>query len=637
MIHPNRREFTASAAALAVASLVGRPATGQIPAPDLILHNGRITTVDPGRPEVTAVAIQAGRFVAVGGEREVMPLASPATRVVDLRRRRVIPGLNDSHIHLIRGGLHYNMELRWDGVPSLATGMRMLREQVLRTPPPQWVRVVGGFSEFQFVERRLPSLDEINAAAPETPVFILNVYDRALLNAAAVRALGWTRETPTPPGSVIERDKAGNPTGVIVAKPGPKILLDTLGRAPRLAYEDELNSTRQFMRELNRLGITSVIDAGGGAHRYPDDYRVIEDLHRQGLLTLRIAYNLFPQVPGQEPADIQAWAEMVRYGEGDGFYRMNGGGENIVWAAADFENFLEPRPDLAASMEEQLERAVRLMLADKWPFRLHATYDESISRFLDVFERIDRDIPLRGVPWIIDHAETASPRSLDRIAALAGSIAVQQRMAISGEYFVGRYGAEAAREAPPIRRMLRAGIPVAAGSDATRASGYNPWVTLSWLVTGKTVGGLPLYGESNRLDRAEALRLSTAAGAAFSGEAGRKGQIALGQYADLAVLEDDYFTVAEDRIGNLTSVMTVVDGRIVYAVDDFASLGPPDLPVSPGWSPVAAYGGYWRQTAAGHPAHQHGLAAHLCTAACAHPTAPGAGGWWMDPCICSAV
>ncbi len=189
---------------------------------DLILHNGRISTLDPNHPEATSIVVIDGRIVGVDNSERYE--RGTNTKVIDLKGRRVIPGLNDSHLHVIRGGLNYNMELRWDGVPSLADGLRMLREQAKRTPPGQWVRVVGGWSEFQFAERRMPTLDEINAAAPDTPVFILHLYCRALLNQAALRACGYTRDTPNPPGGEIQRDSKGNPTGLLIARPNATIL-----------------------------------------------------------------------------------------------------------------------------------------------------------------------------------------------------------------------------------------------------------------------------------------------------------------------------------------------------------------------------------------------------------------------------
>ncbi|MGE0746458.1 MAG: amidohydrolase [Rhodospirillales bacterium] len=557
---------------------------------ELILHNGKVTTLDAATPAATAVAVKDGRIVLAGGDGDVLRLAGAQTRRIDLGGRRVIPGLNDSHTHLIRGGLNYNMELRWEGVPSLADALRMLKEQAARTPAPQWVRVVGGWSEFQFAERRMPTLEEINAAAPDTPVFILHLYGRALLNRAAIRALGFGRDTPDPPGGVIERDGQGMPTGLLVARPSALILYSTLARGPRLPVEDQLNSTRHFMRELNRLGITSVIDAGGGGQNFPDDYQVIQRLHDDGQMTVRVAYNLFAQQAGAEREDYARWIGMTGPGAGDARLRMNGAGENLTWSAADFENFLEPRPVLPEDMERQLESIVELLATHKWPFRIHATYDETIGRFLNVLERVNGRTPF-AARFIIDHAETVTPRNIERIKALGGGIAIQHRMAFQGEYFVDRYGAEAAAMTPPIRRMLASGLPVGAGTDATRVASYNPWVALYWLTEGRTLGGLPLYTAANRLDRETALRLWTHGSAWFSGEEDVKGILAPGRYADLAVLSDDYLAVPGEAIKGLTSVLTVVGGEIVHSAGPYADLAPPLPPASPAWSPVRAYGG----------------------------------------------
>jgi predicted amidohydrolase YtcJ len=573
---------------------------------DIILHNGKIAT-NRVPSFVDAVAIEGSKILAAGTSDEVLRQRVPATLVIDAKGRTVIPGLNDSHLHLIRGGLNYNMELRWDGVPSLADALRLLREQARRTPPPQWVRVVGGWTEFQFAERRMPTLDEINDAAPETPVFVLHLYDRAFLNNAALRACGYTNDTPDPPGGEIQRDKRGNPTGLLIARPNAMVLYATLAKGPKLAYEDQVNSTRHFMRELNRLGITSVCDAGGGFQNYPDDYRVISDLAKRGELTVRIAYNLFTQRPKQEKEDFAKWVRMTKPGEGDDYYRVNGAGETLVFSAADFEDFLEPRPDLADRLEAELTEVVTLLAQNRWPFRLHATYDESITRFLNVFEAVNRDVPFDGLRWFFDHAETVTERNLERIKALGGGIAVQHRMAFQGEYFIDRYGKKAAEHSPPIRRMLAMGVPVGAGTDAARVASYNPFVSLYWLVAGKTVGGTALYPEANRLDRTEALRRYTLGSAWFSGEENKKGSVEVGKLADLAVLSADYFSVPEEEIKRIESVLTVVGGKVVYGAGQFERLAPPPLPVSPDWSPVKVYGGY-HQAQVAQPA-----LAHQCT------------------------
>ncbi|MGF6904214.1 amidohydrolase [Paraburkholderia sp. GAS348] len=623
--------------------------------PDLILYNGRVTTLDRSNPTATAVAIKDGKFAAVGSDIEVLPLARSSTRVIDLKGRRVLPGLIDNHIHIIRGGLNFNMELRWDGVRSLATAMDMLREQVAVTPAPQWVRVVGGFTEHQFDEKRLPTIEELNAVAPDTPVFILHLYDRALLNAAALRVAGYTKDTPEPPGGQIVRDSAGNPTGLLLAQPNASILYATLAKGPKLPFDYQVNSTRHFMRELNRLGVTGAIDAGGGSQNYPDDYEVIQKLSDEGQLTIRLAYNLFTQKPKAEKEDFLNWTKTSKYKQGDDYFRHNGAGEMLVFSAADFEDFRVARPEMPPQMEGELEEVVRVLAENRWPWRMHATYDETISRALDVFEKVNRDVPLAGINWFFDHAETISEKSMDRVAALGGGVAVQHRMAYQGEYFVERYGAKAAEATPPVAKMLEKGIRTSSGTDATRVASYNPWVSLSWLVTGKTVGGLRIYPQRNCLDRETALRMWTENVTWFSNEEGKKGRIEAGQFADLIVPDRDFFACAEDEIADTTSLLTVVGGKVVYGTGEFASFddsAPP--PAMPDWSPVRRFGGFagWKNASGnGEAALQQVAAASCgCATACgvhghAHarawtanaPTSDLHGFWGALGCSCWAV
>src|SRR5882672_7491098 len=243
---PTRRAVITAIGALAAGvgiAAAGREAQPMTTTPDLILFNGNITTLDRQKPEAQAAAVKDGRFAAVGTDQEIMALAGTDTKRIDLQGRRVIPGLIDNHMHVVEPALNYNMELRWDGVRSLADAMGMLKQQVDRTPAPQWVRVVGGFTEHQFAEKRLPTLDEVNAIAPDTPVFILHLYDRALLNRAAVRILGYTKDTPDFPGGVIVRGADGEPTGLLVAKPNAAVLYATLDKGPKLPPEYQKNST----------------------------------------------------------------------------------------------------------------------------------------------------------------------------------------------------------------------------------------------------------------------------------------------------------------------------------------------------------------------------------------------------------
>ncbi|MFE9565986.1 amidohydrolase [Streptomyces sp. NPDC006487] len=574
------------------------PVGGLVPtatpdAADLVVRNAKIHTGDRSRPAAQAIAVRDGRVLAVGDDQDTAPHIGPATRVVDALGRRIVPGLNDSHLHVIRGGLNYVLELRWDGVRSLHEGLAMLREQAARTPKGQWVRVVGGWSAEQFVERRLPTVSELNAAAPDTPVFVLHLYQSAILNRAALKAAGFTRDTPDPRGGQIVRGRDGGPTGMLLAAPSALILYSTLAKAPVLGDEDKKTSTRHFLRELNRFGLTSAIDAAGGFQNFPENYATVVELAKAGRLSLRIAYHLFPQTAGQELADLTRWIATARPEEGDEWLRLNGAGENLTWAAADFENFSQPRPELAADYEAEFEKAVRLLMENGWGFRLHATYDETIRRDLTVFERLAAEgLFPAGNRWLFDHAETVTEDSLDRIAALGGALSVQNRLSFQGGAFVRRYGIGAAADAPPLRAMLERGLTVGAGTDATRVSSYNPWVALHWLVSGRTVGDLIVRSPANRVDRCTALAMFTAAGAELTGEQDVKGVLAPGYLGDFAVLSEDFFTVPEPVIPHIESLLTVVGGRIVYAAGEYEGLDEELPPVSPSWSPVARFGGY---------------------------------------------
>ena len=558
----------------------------------LVVRNARVHTGDPAKPAATAVAMRDGVFVAVGDDATITPLIGPGTRIVDALGRRVIPGLNDSHLHVIREGNNYLLELRWDGVPSLAMALRMLRDQAERTPAGQWVRVVGGWTADQFAERRLPTLRELNQAAPDTPVFVLHRYQSAMVNRAALAAIGYSKDTPDPAGGQIVRDHAGNPTGLLLAAPAATILYTTLAKGPVLGQPDKLESTRHFLRELNRFGITSAIDPAGGFQNFPDDYATIMQLAKQKEMTVRIGYYLYPQTAGQELDDLRRWVGMVHPGDGDEWLRASGAGETLVWSALDYENFTEPRPQLN-DYSADLEAAIRLLLDNSWPFRLHATYEETIRTDLDVFEKIaaDQGWPA-GYRWFFDHGETITDHSIERVKALGGSMSVQNRMYFQGKDFSTRYGAAATAWAPPVTKLIAAGLTVAAGTDATRVSSYNPWLSLAWLTTGRYIGGDRLYPPANIVDRETALHLYTQAGAELTGEGDRKGTITVGKYADLTILSADFFTIPDEEISRIEAELTVAGGRVVYASDNYEGQEEPLPGIALDWSPVAHYGGY---------------------------------------------
>ncbi|MDN4055638.1 amidohydrolase [Massilia sp. YIM B02763] len=585
---PVQTTIAATLASLLVAGAVHAQA-------DLILTNGKVATMVKEGEFVQAVAVKDGKVLATGTNAQVLKLKQADTQVIDAGGRTVIPGLNDSHLHVIREGLNYNMELRWDGVTTLKRALEMLKEQAVRTPDGEWVKVVGGWNEYQFAEKRLPTLEEINAAVPDKPVFILYLYGLGFLNKKGIETLGYSKDTQYKDGEV-EIGADGKPTGKLIAKPNALILYSTLAKTNKLSPADQVNSTLHFYRELNRLGVTSAIDAGGGFQNYPDDYGVSLQLAKDGKLTVRTSYYLFAQRAGKELEDFQRWLTLTHPKQNDHMFYPNGfsaegGGENLVASAADFENFLEPRPELPASMESELERVVELLVKNRWPFRLHATYGESIARDLDVIEKVNARTPLNGLRFIIDHAETITDADIARIKKLGGGVAVQDRMHFQGEAYWKRYGAQT-RQMPPIRKLLAAGVPVGLGTDGTRVSSYNPWPSVYWAMTGKTAGGMKIWQDKDVPSRYQALKLMTTGSAWMSGEEKLKGTIARGQYADLVVLPKDVFTMDVEGVKRLESVLTVVNGKVVHGAGPYEQLAPKLPAVSPAWSPVAAYGGY---------------------------------------------
>jgi len=587
-----RRGFLTGAAA--VGALASTPmAMAAQGSADLVLVRGRVTTMDPARPEATALAIKDGRFLAVGDEADVQQHIGPFTQVIDAGGKRVIPGLIDSHTHSIRGGVNYNLEVRWDTVDSLEEALHLLRVQAERTPEGQFIRVAGGFSEFQFKEKRLPTVAELDAVAPNHPVLIHHLYKLTLLNSRAISYFDYDKEGhPTYPGGIIEKDADGNPTGRLLSAPSGLLMYKTLSQAPKLSIADQINSSLHYMDELNSLGITSVSDAGGGGMEFPDSdpYQVIRWMHERDMLTTRIGYHSFPQVKGRELADYREWTQSIRAGEGDDVLRFVGAGENLCWASYDYEIFADARPEIDRDAEEIQTEIMTVLGENQWPFRQHITYDETGDRLLEVYENVARGAGLTP-GWFIDHVETFSERNLERVAALGGGIALQNRLQFQAEDFVANYGPEKLKKTPNFRFLMDLGIPLGAGTDATRVTSYNPWFSIQWLATGLSRGGMRMYDDDNLLTREEALRLWTVGSSWFTGDAGRKGAITPGQLGDFVILDRDYFQVTDAEIAKLKSDLTVMDGRVVYARGDLAHH---DLrhvpPISPDWSPVIFFG-----------------------------------------------
>ncbi|WP_199730886.1 amidohydrolase [Luteimonas sp. 100069] len=522
--------------------------------------------------------------------------------MIDAGQKRLIPGINDAHTHILneRG---YNYVVRWDGVPTLSHALGMLSEQAKRTPEGQWVKVIGGWSPYQFEENRFPTLDELRSAVPDRPLIVQYAYNRAFLNNLAMDAFGvGTAKFPALPGTEFEKDADGNYTGIVHGYTFTFISLESM--VPQASFDEQVSSITNAINDLNRFGVTSMVDAAA-LIGFPDGHAPIQALIKENRLNVR-----FPFIDlqfGDESsaslvdAHIKAVTQRAPISAGQNLHptmahghEYEGAGELLRMELHDHENFDRPAviidPDL---MREKMVEDLTKLVQHGIPFRMHISYDENISPFLDALESIDRKTPLDGLRWSIEHAETISPASIARVQKLGGGIALDTKMALHGDGFVKTYGVEKAWYTPRLRELVDSGIPLAMTTDAFRASSFNPWTGISWMTTGKSVSGSQILADDNRLTRAEALALFTVGPAWFVQQENEMGRIAPGQLADFALLTKDYFNVPEEEIKTISSVLSVVDGRIVYGAQDYADLAPRLPPTLPEWSPMKYFGGHY--------------------------------------------
>jgi predicted amidohydrolase YtcJ len=536
--------------------LVSLPAWAQV---DSLLINGKILTVDDNFTTREAIAIQGSTIAAVGRTADVRKLAGPKTRVIDLRGRIVIPGLIDSHLHGIRAGLSFSTEVNWIGAPSLDEALTRIRQAARTMKPGSWLIVAGGWNVDQFKEKRRPTRAEVDAAAPDNPVYIQLGYGWVLMNDAGYKKLKISAETDLPTGARFERDADGKTTGAVTgAQNGIIALFD---RLPKPSPEDEVDGMKKFFTELNRLGMTGFVDPGGN-NLFPSDYEALFKVWRLHQMTVRVAYALNGQTAGKEFEEYQNLTRMLPMGFGDEWLKFNGIGERITFGMYNNDN---PNPfDTARFMEIARWAAQRDM-----SLTIHWTRDASVDRLLTIFENLNREVPITNLRWSIAHLNDASEKSLQRMKALGMGWTVQDAMYFDGENFQRQSGVESARRAPPVNTAKKTGVVIGAGTDAHRVASYNPFTALRWFIDGKTVGGVALRGPEETPTRADALRFYTLGSAWFSRDEKNRGSLEPGKFADLAVLSKDYMTVPAEQIGSIESVLTMVGGKVVYAAPPY--------------------------------------------------------------------
>jgi predicted amidohydrolase YtcJ len=523
---------------------------------DTVLINGKIVTLDDRFPAREALAIRDGRIASLGTTAEIRKLAGPKSRVIDLKGRTVIPGLIDSHMHAIRAALSFSTEVNWIGTSSLTDAVGRIHEASQTMKPGAWLIVAGGWNVLQFKEKRRPTQAELLAAAPNNPVYVQLGYGWAMMTPAALKALNISTDADLPAGGKLDRDANGNPTGGVTG--GNNAIIALFDKLPKPNFEEQVEGTKKFFRELNRLGITGVVDPGGN-NVSPEDYQAVFKAWRDGQLTVRVAYSLCGDPPGNEFAELKDLTQMLPMGFGDDMLRFNGIGERITWAMNN-----NNRP--TDTDKEKYFEIVKWAAGRGMSITMHWTNEESVDQLLTIFERVNREVPITGLRWSIAHLNNASPDSLRRMKALGIGWTVQDALYFSGE----QVQTPALRREPPVMTAKEIGVSVGAGTDAHRVASYNPFTALQWFLDGKTVSGIALRGPEETPNRIDALRFYTLGSAWFSRDEDKRGSLTAGKLADLAVLTKDYMAVPVDEVGGIESLLTMVGGKVVYAAGPFA-------------------------------------------------------------------
>ena len=526
---------------------------------DTILTNGKIITVDQQFSIQEAVAVRDGKILSVGKTADIRKFAGPNTRLIDLQGRTVIPGLIDSHLHGIRAALSFSTEVNWIGAASLDDALGRITQASRTMKPRAWLIVAGGWNVQQFKERRLPTQAELVTAAPNNPVYVQLGYSWVMMNPAGYKSMNISSEADLPAGATFEKGPDGKPGGAIRGSQNAIVAL--FDKLPKPSPDQQIDGTKKFFQELNRLAITGFVDPGGN-NLFPTDYPAVFDVWRKGQMAVRVAFALNGQTPGSEFEDYQNLTRLLPMGFGDDMLKFNGIGERITW---EMNNNEKPTP----AQKERYYQIIKWAAEQGMSLTMHWNRDASVDELLSLFEKLNAEVPITGLRWSIAHLNDASEKTLRRMKALGVGWTVQDAMYFDGEQFLRQNGAEAARRVPPVNTAKKIGVNVGAGTDAHRVASYNPFTALQWFLDGKTVGGTAIRGPEETPSRGDALRLYTMGSAWFSHDEKTRGSLEVGKFADLAILSKDYMTVPVEEIGSIQSLLTMVGGKIVYAAPPF--------------------------------------------------------------------
>jgi predicted amidohydrolase YtcJ len=531
------------------------PAFSQVA--ETVFVNGKILTVDSQSSIRQALAVRDGKIAAVGSNADVRKFAGSGTRTIDLQGRTMIPGLIDSHLHAIRAALSFSTEVNWIGATALADGLGRVREAAQRSKLGAWLIVVTPQATLdRFPEQRRPTQAELIAAAGDHPAYVQLGYGWVLMTPLALQTLHIQSDRDLPARATLEKDAAGKFTGAVTGN-----IVDLFDRLPKPTFDEELQGTRIFFRELNRLGMTGVVDPGGN-NMTPPDYEAVFKTWRDGGMTVRVAYSLCGMTPGKEFEEYQNYLAMMPMGFGDDMLHFNGIGERITWA---MNNATNPSKD----DQERYYEIVKWAAQHGMTLTMHWSNDQNADILLSIYERVNREVPITGLRWTVAHLNNASERSLQRMKAMGMGWTVQDALYHGGEEYQKQQGVEATRRSPPVNTAEKMGVVIGAGTDAHRVASYNPFTALQWFLDGKTAKGTPLRGPEETPSRADALRFYTMGSAWVSHDEDKRGSLEVGKLADLAVLSTDYMNAPVEQIGNTVSLLTMVGGKIVYAAGPY--------------------------------------------------------------------
>jgi predicted amidohydrolase YtcJ len=547
------------AVALSAQKPVERPFDLAQGKPETILVNGKILAADSKFTTYEALAIKGDRITAAGTSKEMRALADAKTRIIDLGYRTVIPGMTDSHMHAIRAGLSFATEVHWIGAPTIENAIGRLRDASKRMPAGSWLIVAGGWTERQFADKRRPTQKELVTAVPDNPVYVQLGYQWALMTPKALDALNIARDEDLPAGGKLERDGNGAITGAVA---GPQsVIVSLFDRLPKPSSEQKLEGTKKFFLELNRLGLTGVIDPGGNNITAPD-YEALFEIWRQNQLTVRVAFSFGSQGNGGEFDEITEPALKLPAAVGDNMLRFNGVGERITGGM--YNN------DKPTAADKDAFEVIALWAAQRGlGLTVHWGNDASVSQLLEVFDHVNVQVPIAPLRWSIAHLNDASFDTLTHMKKLGVGWTMQDAMYFNGDATIRQRG-PAARRIPPIEMARKLGVVIGAGTDAHRVASYNPFTCLQWMLDGKTVDGIAMRAAEERPTREDALRMYTSGSAWFAHADDQRGTLEVGKLADLAVLTKDYATVPVEQIGSIESLLTMVGGKVVYAAPPFS-------------------------------------------------------------------